>query len=153
METKAKEVLFGIADQKLKDDFSVLVKKCERIEHGIKTQLRKDTVAVGIQWLVFMLLSAGISALFFLKGEGEVGRIGGIVFAVFLGTMFTGAAIWDMICLHCAYGADMVDLDEFYRDAVKTLVVNYTKEFLSIIGTYSEIECKRKYGGIDLESE
>lgn len=153
METEAKEVLFGIANQKLKDDFSVLVKKCERIEHGIKTQLRKDIGWSCVEWLVFMLVGAGISTLFFLKGEGEIGHIGGIVFAVLFGVGFTGGAIWNIICLCFAYGADIVDLEEFYRDMAKEIIANYTKEFLAIIGTYSETECKRQGERFDVETE
>jgi len=149
METTAKDILCRIATQKFKDELAAAAIKYDIIQHGMKKQRRKVIVRVWIEWLVFMLVVAGISALFFIKGE----RIGGIVFAVFFGVLFTGAVIWNMICVYLAHSCNMLDLEEIYRDAVKTIVANYTKEFLSIIGTYSGNECKRQQGGFGIDSE
>lgn len=149
METTAKDILYGIATQKFKDELAVATIKYDIIQHGMKKQRRKDIVRVWIEWLVFMLVGAGLSVLFFIKGE----RIGGIVSAVLFGVLFTGAAIWNMICVCFAHSANLIDLEEVYRDAVKTIVADYTKEFLSILGTYSETECKRQQNGFDTEFE
>lgn len=153
MAKTAKDILYEIATQKFKDEMAVAAIKYDIIQECIKTERRKSITTSWVTWLIFMFITAGLGALVLLK-SGII-KHAEIMYGV-LGIIITIISIWAIATTYSAckeHDSDMANLNEAYRRRVHEIMCDHAKEFLAIVGTYSESECKRQRERFDLETE
>ena len=153
MATTAKDILYDIATQKFKDEMTVAAIKYDIIQECIKTERRKSITMSWVTWLIFMFITAGLGALVLLKSD--MIEHAEIMYGV-LGIIIIIISIWAIATTYSAckeHDSDMANLNKAYRERVHEIMRDHAKEFLAIIGTYSETECKRQQERFDLEVE
>lgn len=153
MAKTAKDILYEIATQKFKDEMAVAAIKYDIIQECIKTERRKSITTSWVTWLIFMFITAGLGALVLLK-SGII-KHAEIMCGV-LGIIIIIISIWAIATTYSAckeHDSDMANLNEAYRRRVHEIMCDHAKEFLAIVGTYSESECKRQRERFDLETE
>ena len=153
MAKTAKDILYDIATQKFKDDMVVAAIRYDIIQECIKTERRKSITMSWVVWLIFMFITAGLGALVLLKSD--IIEHAGIMYGV-LGIITIIISLWAIATTYNAckeHDIDMANLNKAYRERVHEIMRDHAKEFLAIIGTYSETECKRQRERFDLEVE
>ena len=153
MAKTAKDILYEIATQKFKDDMVVAAIRYDIIQECIKTERRKSITMSWVVWLIFMSITAGLGALVLLKSD--IIEHAGIMYGV-LGVITIIISLWAITTTYSAckeHDIDMANLNKAYRERVHEIMRDHAKEFLAIIGTYSETECKRQRERLDLEIE
>ena len=153
MAKTAKDILYEIATQKFKDEMTVAAIKYDIIQECIKTERRKSITTSWVTWLIFMFITAGLGALVLLKSD--MIEHAEIMYGV-LGIIIIIISIWAIATTYSAckeHDSDMANLNKAYRERVHEIMRDHAKEFLAIIGTYSETECKRQQERFDLEVE
>ena len=134
MAKTAKDILYEIATQKFKDEMAVAAIKYDIIQECIKTERRKSWVT----WLIFMFITAGLGALVLLKSD--IIKHAEVMYGV-LGVITIIISIWAITTTYSAckeHDSDMANLNKAYRERVHEIMRDHAKEFLAIIGTYSE---------------
>ena len=153
MAKTAKDILYEIATQKFKDDMVVAAIRYDIIQECIKTERRKSIITSWVVWLIFMFITAGLVALVLLKSD--IIEHAGIMYGV-LGIITIIISLWAITTTYSAckeHDSDMANLNKAYRERVHEIMRDHAKEFLAIIGTYSETECKRQKERFDTEFE
>lgn len=153
MATTAKDILYDIATQKFKDDMVVAAIRYDIIQECIKTERRKSIITSWVTWLILMFITSGLGALVLLKSD--IIEHAGIMYGV-LGVITIIISLWAIMTTYNAckeHDIDMANLNKEYRERVHEIMRDHAKEFLAIIGTYSETECKRQRERFDLEIE
>lgn len=153
MAKTAKDILYEIATQKFKDDMAVAAIRYDIIQECIKTERRKSIITSWVTWLILMFITAGLGALVLLKSD--MIEHAGIMYGV-LGVIVIIISLWAIMTTYNAckeHDIDMANLNKAYMERVHEIMRDHAKEFLAIIGTYSETECKRQGERFDLEVE
>ena len=153
MATTAKDILYEIATQKFKDEMTVAAIKYDIIQDCIETERRKSITMSWVTWFIFMSITVGLGALVSLKSD--IIEHAGIMYGV-LGVITIIISLWAIMTTYSAckeYDSDMANLNKEYRERVHEIMRDHAKEFLAIVGTCSETECKRQRERFDLETE